>query len=894
MTSLDLNQESETDTAEQIIQATSLPSTIDTKLTPMMQQWKGCKEQAPDAILFFRLGDFYEAFYEDAEQASKELDLTLTQRQEIPMCGIPWHTSEGYIERLVLKGFKVAIAEQVEDPKKAKGLVSRRLTRIVSPATLASQSSGEQTNSFFAAVTSYDNRYGLALCDLVTASFWVFECASARELVNELFRQGPKELLISTRFQGREGKLMAELLQNTRLLVSAKEDWLFDPSQSIQSLCQHFSVQTLDGFGLKEMKPGPIAAGALIQYLRDWQMCPVDHLKILRPYLGSQSLQLDRQTLVNLEVLEPIDKNHPKNCLRAILDATKTPMGSRLLTEWLKNPLVSKPRILARLDAVAAFSRLEQERPDVAALLDAKLDHIRDLEKLMFRIKTKSSGPREFAALKQSLEQIPLLKEIVANVSSELVDHLRASIDPCKACHKLIADALVDCPPFKVADGGLFRDGYNLELDELVRIKKHSKEWLVDYQTQLRAETGIKTLKVGFNRMFGYYIEVSRGAVDKMPDTLVRRQTLVNGERYISEELKRFEDKILTADSRIAEIEEELFATLRTLVSNWHDAILTTAASIAAIDVLRGFSIAAKRRGFVRPEITESRILDLADSRHPVIETLCLSEHFVPNDLYLDGKESALLCLTGPNMAGKSTYIRQVALLVIMAQTGSFVAANKATIGIVDKLFSRIGASDDLARGHSTFMVEMAETASILNQATERSLVILDEIGRGTSTYDGISIAWAVAEFLLRREYGTPKTLFATHYFELTELKNKLPGVQNATVAISETANGIVFLRKVIPGVADKSYGIHVARLAGMPEAVIQRASQMLSDLEKNPKKTDENQKKIVPDLFAQVPENRRSRIGREVVQKILETDLFNMTPIDALNRIHEWKKQLQ
>lgn len=859
------------------------------RITPMMQQWKECKETAKDAVLFFRLGDFYEAFYEDAKIASKELDLTLTQRQDVPMCGIPWHTSDGYIERLVQKGHKVAIAEQVEDPKKAKGLVTRRVVRIVSPATLASATSNEKGHSFFAAVSAVDGKYGLSLIDLVTASFWTYEFSSSKELVNELFRQSPKELLVSQRFQAKEGKLLAEITQNNRLLISAKEDWLFDPVQAEDVLLKHFTVKTLDGYGLKEMHASVVASGALIQYLRDWQMCPVDHLRVIRPQNATKTMQLDRGTLVNLEILEPIDKQHPHNCLRAVLDATKTPMGARLLTQWLKSPLLDKGKISARHDAVNAL-----QHHDFADSLDEHLENIRDLEKLIYRIKNASSGPREYVSLRQSLEQLPHIKTALKEVDSELIQSLSNLIEECEPCVEKIRNALVDAPPFKVSDGGLFKPGYCADLDELQSLRQNSRDWLLQYQTRLREELGVKTLKVGYNRMFGYYIEVSRAQCEKMPETLIRRQTLVNGERYISPELKEFEEKILSADARIQEIEERLFAELKADVALWHEAILRSAASIAGIDVLRSFALVAKRRNYKRPEIDDSRVLSITDGRHPVIESLAHSEHFVPNDIFLDGRDAALLCITGPNMAGKSTYIRQVALLVIMAQIGSFVPATSAKIGIVDKLFSRIGASDDLARGQSTFMVEMAETASILHQATDRSLVILDEIGRGTSTYDGISIAWAVAEFLLKREHGNPKTLFATHYFELTDLKNKLVGVQNATVAISETDDGIVFLRKVVPGTTDKSYGVHVARLAGMPEAVIKRATEFLQNLEKGEKiikKEVEIPRNFNADLFTNAPENRRTKLGRELAQTIVEMDINHMTPMDALNKIYEWKK---
>ena len=872
---------------------------VDTKLTPMMQQWHACKAQAKDALLFFRLGDFYEAFYDDAKTISKELDLTLTQRQDIPMCGIPWHTSEGYIERLVLKGFKVAVAEQVEDPKKAKGLVSRKLVRIVSPATLVGETIGnEKGHTFFAALCGSKNNLGLALIDLVTASFWVFECQNPKDLINELFRHGPKELLLSPSISKQHPELITEIRQNHKILITVQQEWFFDPVESQDTLCQHFDIKTLDGFGLKNMHFGPAAAGALIKYLRDWQMCSVDHIKAIRPLVTSKTLSLDRQTLVNLELLEPLDKTNKYCSLVSILDKTVTPMGGRLLREWIKAPLVSCEKIEARQRAIEAFLALMHAYPEMMDLFDEKMAKIKDLEKLIFRIKNNTSGPREYVALKTSLQPLVSIKALVKKLDSELLKLLDARIEPCLELVEKLGQSLVDTPPFRASDGGLFKEGYDSALDELVTLRKTSREWLVNYQLRLRQETGIKTLKVGYNKMFGYYIEVSRVASEKMPDSFQRRQTLVNGERYISPELKEFEEKILTADMRIQEIEERLFTQLRKEVAIWHDVILQTAKSISVVDVLAGLAHVAKRRKYTCPKIDESRILLIKEGRHPVIEALNIDEPFISNDLFLDGHDRSLMCLTGPNMAGKSTYIRQTALLVIMAQIGSYIPVKEATIGIVDKVFSRIGASDDLARGQSTFMVEMTETASILHQATDRSLVILDEIGRGTSTYDGISIAWAVAEYLLTKEHGRPKTLFATHYFELTELATKLKGAINATVAISETDDTVIFLRKVVPGTTDRSYGIHVARLAGMPQAVLDRAEKLLSELECK-EAVDTCQKEQVKaqlvqdDFFSRIASNRKGQMERKIIDEIVGVNIDRITPVDALMKLNEWKQRM-
>jgi len=871
----------------------------DPKRTPMMQQWHSCKEQAVDALLFFRLGDFYEAFYEDAKIVSKELDLTLTQRQDVPMCGIPWHTSEGYVERLVSKGFKVAIAEQVEDPKTAKGLVSRKLVKIVSPATLVSQSVGnDKGHTFFASITASKKGLGLALIDLVTASFWVFECTHPKELINELFRHSPKELLLSESVQRLYPELIGEIRQNHKILITTHQEWFFDPVEATETLCRHFGIQTLDGFGLKEIPLATTSAGALIKYLRDWQMCTIDHLKVVRPLVTSNTLSLDRQTLVNLELLEPIDKANKHCSLVSVLDETKTPMGARLLREWIKAPLVHREKIEARQDAIQAFLDLMENEPEILEDFDEKLERIKDLEKLIYRIKTAASGPREYVALKTSLEPLVFIKKVLKRCNSKLLQALEQRIEPCIDCVERIRQSLVETPPFRVSDGGLFKEGYHPTLDEYLALRKNSRDWLVGFQTRLRQETGIKTLKVGYNKMFGYYIEVSKVASDKMPETFQRRQTLVNGERYICPELKEFEEKILNADMRIQELEETLFNELRQEVALYQDVILQTAKCIAQVDVLASLAHVAKRRKYTRPTIDDSRILLIKEGRHPVIEALNIQEPFVANDLFLDGHDRALLCLTGPNMAGKSTYIRQTALLVILAQIGSFIPVKGATIGLVDKVFSRIGASDDLARGQSTFMVEMAETASILHQATDRSLVILDEIGRGTSTYDGISIAWAVAEYLLTQEHSRPKTLFATHYFELTELASICPGAINATVAISETDDTVTFLRKVVSGTTDRSYGIHVARLAGMPQAVLDRAEKLLQELECKDaldacKKTHAKAQLVQDDFFSLIATNAKSNMQKKIIEEIVDINIDRITPVEALTKLNEWKLRM-
>jgi DNA mismatch repair protein MutS len=875
------------ETSQESKEESSPKEQVFVKTTPMMQQWKECKEQSKDALLLFRLGDFYEAFYDDAKIASKELELTLTKRQDVPMCGIPWHTSEGYIERLVSKGYRVAIAEQMEDPKKAKGLVSRKLARVISPATHVPLSSQDKQNSFIASCSFFDNRFGLACVDIATAVFTVFECESEKELLAELFRTQPKELIIPRRFSAKQSALLLELATSNKLAICPQEDWLFDPVQSREKLHEHFSVSTLDGFGLRGMQSAITSAGALLQYIKDWLLAPTDHLKTLKPQFAQDRLLLDRATLVNLEILQPQQKNASSNTLLFLLDETKTAMGSRLIAQWVKNPLLNLSEIILRQDAIDELLRFSEERPDVMTCFDERLGAIFDLERQTYRIKTATAGPREYVSLRMSLEQLPLIKEVLKGFSCQKLETLYQSIDPLIACAKLIRDALTDEPPLRLSDGNLFRQGYSQELDDLGALRSNSQQWLLDYQNRLREETGIKTLKVGFNRMFGYYLEVPKSQIEKIPIEFERRQTLVGGERYVSKELKEYEGKVLSADERSAELELALFQHLRSQVALFHQQILQTAEAIAELDTLRSLSIVAKKHSYFRPFVDQTKILWIREGRHPVIEASSSCSHFVPNDIYLDGENTALMCLTGPNMAGKSTFIRQVALLVIMAQIGSFIPAKEARIGIVDQLFSRIGASDDLARGQSTFMVEMAETASILNLATDRSLVILDEIGRGTSTYDGISIAWAVAEYLLKNPRGRPKTLFATHYYELTALEDLLPGAVNYTVAISETKEGIQFLRKVISGKTDKSYGLHVAKIAGMPEEVLIKAEERLKDLErKNPKREPDK------DLLSLLPQDPISRNERTIIRELHQMDIHSLTPLQIVAIVDQWQKK--
>lgn len=807
----------------------SAPS--DPKLSPMMMQWQSCKNQAKDAVLLFRMGDFYESFYEDAVVIAKALELTLTKRQDIPMCGVPHHTSENYIDRLVSKGFRVAVAEQTEDPKLAKGLVKREVVRVVTPGTLIGSSLlSDKSNNYIAALTQVGNFMGLAYLDLSTAEFRASEFDCERTLLNDLYRLRPAEIVTSNKFHEKHPELFKEMKLSFQLLTTSLEDWKFDHQVATDTLLTHFKVKTLDGFGLRGMTAAINASGAILAYLKDTLCLSISHIDTIETYSTARYMQIDKMTQRNLELTESLQDNSRKNTLLDILDKTKTPMGGRLLRQWIKQPLLDIEAIQERQNAIEELL----SKPQNLNQFEGILEEIRDLERLMIKVNTGYASPRDLVALKTSLEAIPVMHRVLSVMQSSLMQKLCQNINPLPELTQLIGEAIVDEPPLKTNDGKIFRAGYHPELDELRSLSQDSKTWLSNYQTNLREETGIRTLKIGFTRMFGYYIEVSKGQTEKMPEQFQRRQTLVNGERYVTAELKDYESKVLTAEDRMIAIELELFQQLRQHVSQYAKVVAATAQQIAILDSLASLASTAQQQGYAKPIVDQSYDLTIQDGRHPVIEAQHITEKFIPNDTVLNDTSDLMLIITGPNMAGKSTYIRQVAIITILAQIGSYVPASAATIGLVDRVFTRIGASDDLSRGQSTFMVEMTETANILNNATNRSLVILDEIGRGTSTYDGISIAWSVAEYLLTAENKRAKTLFATHYWELTKLEGKIPGAVNYNVAVGEYEDHIIFLRKIIRGGTDKSYGIHVARLAGMPQWVLGRAKEILTHLEEN------------------------------------------------------------
>jgi DNA mismatch repair protein MutS len=832
----------------------------------MMQRYLEVKQETPGTILLFRMGDFYELFYEDAEIAAKVLGLTLTSRDKassnpVPMAGFPFHALDGYLKKLVAAGHRAAICDQVEDPKTAKGMVRREVTRIITPGTLTEDSLLDPRRSnFLAAIFPDKDRAGLAWLELSTGRFQCMDVplvqaprkngkgVTARPqaagprmdaLLDELGRLQPAELLISDAWQ--TDPVVVALGGAGDLVLTRRPGWCFVPAHCCQVLREHFRTSTLEGFDLSDDSPAVFAAGALLEYAREMHRSGIDHVVKLEPHRRGSNLLIDEATRRSLELTRTLRDGRREGSLLGVIDETVTPMGARLLAEWLSNPLTDVPAINARLDAV---SEIATDRP-LASDLQAILKEAYDLERLTARVATLRASPRDLSSLARTLALLPRLKARLTGRACTKLHALEGNLDLCAEVRRDIEAALVDEPPLNIADGGVIRPGYSAPLDELRDLSQGGKQWIADYQRQEIERTGITSLKIGFNKVFGYYLEVTAANAARVPADYVRKQTLKNQERYITPALKEYEDKVLRAEERSLALEQELFGRLRERVSQECRRLQQTAEVLAQTDVLAGLAVLAVRSNYCRPQVTTAPVLDIREGRHPVLDRVRLTGEFVPNDVCLgslpdetraappDGESPCaphVLLITGPNMAGKSTYIRQAALITILAQMGSFVPARSAVIGVADRIFARVGASDELSRGQSTFMVEMTETARILNSATERSLVILDEIGRGTSTYDGVSLAWAITEFL-HDEVGC-RTLFATHYHELTELATTLKGLANANVAVRERNGDLVFLHRIVPGAADRSYGIHVARLAGVPKDVIERADVILKTLE--------------------------------------------------------------
>jgi len=799
--------------------------------TPMMQQYRRIRnELPPDTILFFRMGDFYEMFFDDAKIASAVLDIALTKRQGIPMCGVPYHASDNYLSRLIRAGKKVAICEQMEDPAQAKGIVRREVTRVVTPGTvLEDQVLDSRRNNYLAGLFGSPRGYGMALIDLSTGAYWLEEAASASVIRENIARYQPSECIVPS--EKRDDETLLDILNAVpATVVTLYEDWTFDYDAAHDQLLRHFKVHSLDGFGVGNAAAGVCAAGAVLHYVTQQLRRPVDHLRHIRVKNPEAYMLLDEATIRNLDLIESSSKaagGAPTSVL-GVLDSTKTAMGGRLLRDWMIRPLTSAAAINQRLDAVEALVKNKSVLHD----LRESLAEVKDLERLIARLNAGTGNARDVRAMGRSLATLPFVIEHASRIPSPLIVEMTAAITPLPDLVDLIDRAIVDEPPMTLRDGGMIRAGYHAELDELKNASTSGKNWLAEMQTREQERTGIKTLKIRHNKVFGYYIEISKSYVDQVPPEYQRKQTLVGAERYITPELKEYENKIFGAQDRSIALENELFMEVRNQVVAVTGSIQSTAAAVAQLDVLASFADRAGALRYVRPRFNHETRIAITDGRHPVIEVLPQSERFVPNDTLLDGDRNQVIIITGPNMAGKSTYIRQVAVIVIMAHIGSFVPATDADISETDRVFTRVGASDDLVRGRSTFMVEMQETANILNNATPRSLVVLDEIGRGTSTFDGISIAWSVAEYLHNHVESKARTLFATHYHELTDLAITLPGVKNYNVLVKESGDKIAFLRKIIPGAADKSYGIQVARLAGLPPEVIQRAREILTNLE--------------------------------------------------------------
>lgn len=783
---------------------------LEEKLSPMMAQWNACKKKAGEALLLFRMGDFYEAFYEDAQRISNALDLTLTKRQEIPMAGVPAHSLDSYLDRLIALGHSVAIADQLEDPRKAKGLVKRDLVRILSPGThLPSSLVHEKSNSYFVSIAYLDKTWALSALDLSCNVFKTSAFSSWEELLSELHRLQPKELLMSDKvYKGHKWECA----------VTVIDEWLFDLSYSAQFLKEQFQVKTLEGFGLKDQSAAICSSGALLSHVKQKHLFQLEQLHKVEFYNPRATLYLDSATIENLDLVGS------KHSLLHVLDHTHTSMGGRLLREWTLRPLLDVEEIVKRQEAIKVFL---YQKKRAFPILDI-LSEIKDIERITVRVSLNLAQPKELLTLAKSLKAAAQLKPHLEGFAPFETESAALS-DLYGVPEKLIQS-------LKAAEGEIVTAGVDPALDEYRKIAHSTRTYLIEYQNKIKEETGIKNLKIGFNRMFGYYIEVSRGQAHLVPPSFERRQTLVNQERFINPELRLFEQKVLEAEERIEELEQEIFKRLVKELLPYHREILAMAQAVARVDALQSLAQAAEKNNYTAPRVDHSSRLLIREGRHPVVETLLPQGSFVPNDTALD-EENRMYVITGPNMAGKSTYIRQTALIVLMAQMGSFVPAKEAVIGLVDRIFTRIGASDDLGKGQSTFMKEMTETANILNNLTSRSLAILDEIGRGTSTYDGISIAWSCAEYLLGPLGKKCKTLFATHYFELTRLEQELAGVKNYHSAIQETPEGIYFLRKIVEGGADKSYGIHVAKLAGIPHTVIARAHQILNQLENSPAK---------------------------------------------------------
>ena len=875
--------------------------------SPMMQHYLQTKEEYPDCILFYRLGDFYEMFFEDAKIVSRELELTLTgkscgQEERAPMCGVPFHAYESYMNRLVAKGYKVAICEQMEDPKQAKGMVRREVIRVVTPGTnINEQPLDEGKNNYIMCIVSLSDQFGVATADVTTGDFFVTEVDSKRRLLDEIYKFSPTEVVCNEALF-MSGLDIDDLKNRVGIVLYSLEHWYFDDSLCENTLKEHFRVNSLEGLGLADLECGMIASGSLLKYLYETQKNSLEQISAIHPYTTGKFMVLDSSTRRNLELVETLREKAKRGSLLWVLDKTKTAMGARMLRSFVEQPLIEKEEIEGRLDAIEELMQRAIDREELREYLNP----VYDLERLLTRITYQSANPRDLTAFKSSIGMIPHIRGILLELQSKEIQGICEDMDTLEDLYTLIDAAIEEEPPITVREGGIIKDGYHEEIDRLREAKSQGKNWLAELEAKEREKTGIKNLKIKFNKVFGYYLEVTNSFKDLVPDYYTRKQTLTNAERYITPELKEMEDMILGAEDKLVQLEYELFRELREQIAKNVVRIQKTAKALAKIDVFASLALISEQNHYCRPSLNQNGRIDIKNGRHPVVEKMINNDMFIANDTYLDNQKNRISVITGPNMAGKSTYMRQTALIVLMAQIGCFVPAETADIGIVDRIFTRVGASDDLASGQSTFMVEMTEVANILRNATGNSLLILDEIGRGTSTFDGLSIAWAVVEHISNPKLLGAKTLFATHYHELTELEGKLDNVNNYCIAVKEKGDDIVFLRKIVKGGADKSYGIQVAKLAGVPDSVIERAKEIAEELGRhdivdfteilsNKKNSATKKKKEHLDevdltqmsLFDAVNDN-------DIIEELKEIDVGNLTPIEALNKLYELQNKIK
>jgi DNA mismatch repair protein MutS len=879
------------------------------KVSPMMQHYLQTKREYKDCILFYRLGDFYELFFDDAQIASKELELTLTGKacgleERAPMCGIPFHAVDSYLTKLVSRGFKVAICEQTEDPKLAKGIVKRDVTRIVTPGTNLNMQSLEETkNNYIMSIIYTPDNIGISVADVTTGDYYLTEVESLRAAVDEIGKYSPSEIICNEAFNF-SGIDIEELRNRLQIFINPLDSRYFDEESCKKLLMKHFKVSSLIGLGIEDFPNGVVAAGALLQYLIDMQKSDISNITHIYPYLTSKFMLLDSSTRRNLELVETMRDKQKRGTLLWVLDKTKTAMGARMLRSFIEQPLIDKDEILLRQGAVEALVKNVITREEIREYLNP----VYDLERLMSKIIFKTANPRDLLAFRNSIKMIPAIITALTDVKdNEALNKLFSELDPLTDIYELIDQAIVEEPPLTIRESGIIKEGFDKDIDHFREAGTNGKGWLAKLEDEEKENTGIKNLKIKYSNVFGYSFEVTNSFKDKVPDYFIRKQTLTNAERYTTPKLKELEDTILNAQDKLNNLEYEMFCKIRDSIALEISRIQSTAKAIALLDVYASFAYVAEKNHYIKPTINDKGVINIKDGRHPVVEKMLDSaDMFISNDTYLDNKKHCISIITGPNMAGKSTYMRQTALIVLMAQIGCFIPAQKADICVVDRIFTRVGASDDLGSGQSTFMVEMNEVANILRNATPNSLLILDEIGRGTSTYDGLAIAWAVTEHISNRKILGAKTLFATHYHELTELEGKMDNVNNYCIAVKENGDNIVFLRKIVKGGADKSYGIQVAKLAGVPDMVIDRAKEIVAELTDNDitekvqaiARDSKGDKKVKVQHYDDVDIDQMSLFDtvtdEDVLKRLKEIDITTLTPMDALNTLYKLQSDLK